>query len=33
VITHNPEVAAALGRRVELRDGRIVHDTEYPIGA
>jgi putative ABC transport system ATP-binding protein len=27
VITHNPEIAAALGRRIEMRDGRIVHDT------
>jgi putative ABC transport system ATP-binding protein len=27
VITHNPDIAAALPRQVELRDGRIVHDT------
>jgi putative ABC transport system ATP-binding protein len=27
VITHNPESAGALGRRIEMRDGRIVHDT------
>ncbi len=27
VITHDPEVAGALRRRVELRDGRIVSDT------
>jgi putative ABC transport system ATP-binding protein len=27
VITHNPEIAAALPRRVELRDGRIVLDA------
>jgi putative ABC transport system ATP-binding protein len=27
VITHNPEIADALGRRIEMRDGRIVHDT------
>jgi putative ABC transport system ATP-binding protein len=26
VITHNEEVAAAAGRRIELRDGRIVND-------
>jgi putative ABC transport system ATP-binding protein len=26
VITHNPEIAAALPRQVELRDGRIVRD-------
>ena len=26
VITHNAEVAAAMGRRVQLRDGRIVSD-------
>jgi putative ABC transport system ATP-binding protein len=27
VITHNPEIAAVCPRRVELRDGRIVHDS------
>jgi putative ABC transport system ATP-binding protein len=27
VVTHDPEVAAATGRRVEVRDGRVVHDT------
>jgi putative ABC transport system ATP-binding protein len=27
VITHNQEVASAAGRRVEIRDGRIVHDS------
>jgi putative ABC transport system ATP-binding protein len=27
VITHNHEIAAALPRRIEMRDGRIVHDT------
>ena len=27
VITHNAEVAASLGRRVEVRDGLIVHDS------
>jgi putative ABC transport system ATP-binding protein len=27
VITHDPQVAAAMRRRVELRDGRIVADT------
>jgi putative ABC transport system ATP-binding protein len=27
VITHNPEVAAAMPRRVEIRDGEIVRDT------
>jgi putative ABC transport system ATP-binding protein len=27
VITHNPEIAAAMPRRVEVRDGRIVSDT------
>jgi putative ABC transport system ATP-binding protein len=27
VITHNDRVAAALPRRVELRDGRVAHDT------
>jgi putative ABC transport system ATP-binding protein len=30
VITHNTEIAAALGRRIELCDGRIVHDTASP---
>jgi putative ABC transport system ATP-binding protein len=27
VITHDPEVAAAADRRIELRDGHLVHDT------
>jgi putative ABC transport system ATP-binding protein len=27
VITHDPGVAAAMRRRVELRDGRVVHDS------
>jgi putative ABC transport system ATP-binding protein len=27
VITHNPEIAAAMRRRIEMRDGRIVADT------
>jgi putative ABC transport system ATP-binding protein len=27
VITHAPEVAAATDRRIEIRDGRIIHDT------
>jgi putative ABC transport system ATP-binding protein len=27
LITHNADVAAAMGREVHLRDGRIVHDT------
>lgn len=27
VITHDPEVAAAAHRRVELRDGRVVADS------
>jgi putative ABC transport system ATP-binding protein len=27
VITHNPEIAASVRRRIEMRDGRIVHDT------
>jgi putative ABC transport system ATP-binding protein len=27
VITHDPEVAGAMRRRVELRDGVVVHDT------
>jgi len=27
VITHDPDVAAATRRRIELRDGRVVHDT------
>ena len=31
VITHDPEVAAAMERRVEIRDGRIIRDT--PTGS
>jgi putative ABC transport system ATP-binding protein len=27
VITHDHDVAAAMGRRIEIRDGRIVHDS------
>jgi putative ABC transport system ATP-binding protein len=27
VITHDPDVASAMHRRVELRDGQVVHDT------
>jgi putative ABC transport system ATP-binding protein len=30
VITHDPDVAAAMRRRIELRDGRVVHDTGGP---
>ena len=32
MITHNAEVAAAMGRQVQLRDGRIVGDTGRPLG-
>jgi putative ABC transport system ATP-binding protein len=28
VITHDPDVAAATDRRIEIRDGRILHDTQ-----
>jgi len=31
VITHNPEIAAALPRRIEMRDGRIVADTTEAV--
>ena len=27
VITHDPDVAAAMERRIEIRDGRIIRDT------
>ena len=27
VVTHNPEIAAAAGRVIRLRDGRIEHDS------
>jgi putative ABC transport system ATP-binding protein len=27
VITHDPEVASAMERRVEIRDGRIIGDS------
>ncbi len=30
VITHDPDVAGAMNRRVELRDGRVVSDTGEP---
>jgi putative ABC transport system ATP-binding protein len=32
LITHNADVAKAMGRQVHLRDGRIVADTAYRIG-
>ena len=28
VVTHNPEIAAAAGRVIRLRDGHIEHDSE-----
>jgi putative ABC transport system ATP-binding protein len=31
VITHNQEIAAALPRRIEMRDGRIVQDTAWVV--
>jgi putative ABC transport system ATP-binding protein len=31
VITHNHEIAAALPRRIEMRDGRIVRDTDLEV--
>jgi putative ABC transport system ATP-binding protein len=31
VITHNHEIAAALPRRIEMRDGRIVRDTVQAV--
>jgi putative ABC transport system ATP-binding protein len=30
VITHDRDIAASLPRRVEFRDGRIVHDSVVP---
>jgi putative ABC transport system ATP-binding protein len=33
VVTHNHELAAAMHRRIELKDGRIVKDTGAPISA
>ena len=27
IVSHNPEIAAHAGRRIELRDGRVVHDS------
>lgn len=27
IVSHNPEIAARAGRRIELRDGRLVHDS------
>jgi putative ABC transport system ATP-binding protein len=31
VITHNPDIAASTGRRIEMRDGRIVADTSTGV--
>jgi putative ABC transport system ATP-binding protein len=31
VITHDPDVATAMRRRVELRDGLVVHDSGSPL--
>jgi putative ABC transport system ATP-binding protein len=31
VITHNREIAASLPRRIEMRDGRVVHDTTKEV--
>jgi putative ABC transport system ATP-binding protein len=31
VITHDRDVAAATRRRIELRDGQVVHDTGSPV--
>jgi putative ABC transport system ATP-binding protein len=28
VITHNDEIAAGLPRRIDIRDGRVVHDSD-----
>ena len=28
VITHDRDIAAAMARRLEIRDGRVVHDAE-----
>jgi putative ABC transport system ATP-binding protein len=33
VVTHNQDLARAMGRRVELKDGRIEHDTGRSAGA
>ena len=33
VVTHNREVAAAMHRHIELRDGHIERDTREPIVA
>lgn len=32
MITHDHEIAAALPRRVELRDGRLIHDVPARVG-
>jgi putative ABC transport system ATP-binding protein len=31
VVTHNVEIAAALPRRIEVRDGMIVADVAHPV--
>jgi putative ABC transport system ATP-binding protein len=30
VITHDPGIAAAAPRRIEIRDGQVVSDTQLP---
>jgi putative ABC transport system ATP-binding protein len=33
VITHDRDIAAAMARRLEIRDGRVVHDAELAVPA
>jgi ABC-type lipoprotein export system ATPase subunit len=33
VVTHSDEVARAASRRVEIRDGKVVHDSGSNMGA
>ena len=31
IVTHNPEIAAMVPRKIEMRDGRVLHDTRNDV--